>query len=171
MVNVQELGRHALNTCRARGFAALETGISRPVPEATGGGVRLWYFLYRTQVKPPHQMLYEPFARVAVDPASGEVLEHQRLETATPPRLLGRYPHAAAAQVPREQWRALWDELFGLYPDVIAAFSGAAEPGQREKVRRLAELLDLTTPPFLASSYRSLNPAFFDWLGQAQQAG
>jgi hypothetical protein len=169
-VNVQELGRRTLESCRSRGWAAMETGISRPVPEVAAGRVRLWYLLYRSQVKPPHQMLYEPFARVVVDYASGDIVEHQELTTATPPRLMGRYPHAAAAHVPREQWQAVWDELFGLYPDVIAAFSGQPAPGQRDKVLRFAELLDLTTPPFLLPSYRALNPAFFDWLARARPA-
>jgi len=167
-MDIQQLGRQTLDTCRKNDWAALETGISRPVPEVKVGQVRLWYLLYRSQVRPPHQMLYEPFARLAVDYATGQIVERQELPTSTPPQVLGRYPHAAAAKLPPDQWQAVWDELFRLYPEVIDAFAGRAAPGQRGKVVRFAELFDLTVPPYLRSAYRALNPAFFDWLERAR---
>lgn len=166
-MNVQDLGRQTLKTCRARGWAKLETGISQPVPEIAGGQVRLWYLLHRSQIKLPHQLFYEPFARVAVDYASGEIVEHQLLPTSTPVQVLGRYPHAAAAAVPHDQWQGVWDELFALYPEVIDAFAGRARPGQRQQVERFGELFKLTNPPYLAPYYRALNPLFFDWIEQA----
>jgi hypothetical protein len=165
-MDMQKLGKQTLEACRQRGWAGMETGISRPVPEVTGGQVRLWYLLYRSQVRPPYQMLYEPSAAVAVDYATGQILERRELPTSTPPKALGRYPHAAAAAVPRDRWQATWDELFGLYPDVIAAFAGQAAVGQREKVKRFAELWELTASPFMAAYYRALNPVFFEWLGR-----
>jgi hypothetical protein len=110
MMDIQQLGRQTLDTCRKNGWAALETGISRPVPEVKEG-----------QVRPPHQMLYEPFARLAVDYATGQIVERQVLPTSTPPQVLGRYPHAAAAKLPPDQWQATWDELFKLYPEITAA--------------------------------------------------
>lgn len=168
-MDIQQLGAKTLETCRQRGWAKLETGISRPVPEIEDGKVRLWYLLYRSQVRPPYQMLYEPFARVAVDYQTGEIVAHEPLPTAEPPRRLGRYPHAAAARVPSDQWQRVWDELFGLYPAIIEAFAGQARPGQREKVARFAELFELTMPPYFKSYYQSLNPAFFQWLAQARQ--
>jgi len=167
-MNIQDLGRSTIESCRSHGWAALETGISRPVPEVLGGVVRLWYLLYRSQVRPPYQVLYEPFARVAVDYATGKIVEHQELTTSTPPRALGRYPHAAAAKVPPAQWPSVWDELFDLYPHLIDAFVGMPIPGLRDKVLRWIDLFDLTTPPFMKTHYRSLNPAFFDWLARVQ---
>lgn len=163
-MDMQQLGRQTLNTCRTRGWATLETGISCPVPEVVEGKVRLWYLLYRSQVRPPYQTLYEPLARVAVDYTTGQILEYQELPTSTPPKVLGRYPHAAAAGVPSDRWQAVWDELFGLYPDVIAAFAGHPAVGQRAKVARFAELFEVTAPPYFKASYRALNPTFFDWL-------
>lgn len=167
-MDLEQLGRQTLEACRARGWAGLETGISRPVPEIVEGQVRLWYLLYRSQIRPPHQMLYEPSVAVAVDYATGQLLEHRELPTATPPKVLGRYPHAAAAAIPGDRWQATWDELFGLYPDVITAFAGRSAAGQREKVARFAELWELTVPPFMQEYYRALNPAFFEWLAQAR---
>jgi len=167
-MDVQELGLQTLRACRARGWAALETAISRPVPELVEGQVRLAYLLYRSQLCLPHQTLYEPFGRVTVNYASGQIVEHRDLPTDEPPRLLGRYPHAAAAAIPPEQWEAVWQELFGLYPAVIAAFTDQPALGQRRQLARFAELLELTTPPFLQAHYQALNPAFFDWLAQAR---
>lgn len=166
-MDVKQLGEQVLDRCRKQGWAALETGISRPVPQIVDSQVHLGYLLYRSQVQPPYQRLYEPFARVIVDYANGEIVDYQPLPTSDPIRALGRYPHAAAAAVPRDQWQNVWDELFQLYPDVIAAYAGHARPGQRQQVARFRELLDLTTPPFMSSHYRSLNPAFFDWIQQA----
>lgn len=163
-MDAQSLGRQTLATCRERGWAVLETGISRPVPELRSGRVLLWYLLYRSQVRPPYQMIYEPFARIAVDYATGQLLEHQDLATSNPPKTLGRYPHAAAANIPSDRWQAVWDELFGLYPDVIAAYAGQPAAGQREKVARFSELWELTVPPFMRTFYRALNPSFFEWL-------
>lgn len=166
-MDIQALGRQTLEACRQRGWAGMETGISRPVPEIVGGQVRLWYLLYRSQVKLPYQILYEPTAAVAVDYATGQIVAHRELPASSPSRALGRYPHAAAAAVPRDRWQATWDELFGLYPDVIAAFAGRSAAGQREKTARFAELWELTVPPFMQEYYRALNPAFFEWLAQA----
>ena len=163
-MDLDKLGRQTVETCRARGWGGLETGISRPVPEVAGEQVRLWYLLYRSQVRPPYQMLYEPTAAVAVDYATGQILERRELPTSTPPKALGRYPHAAAASIPPDRWHATWDELFSLYPDVIAAFVGQPAKGQREKVVRFVELWELTAPPFMKGQYRALNPAFFNWL-------
>lgn len=112
-MDVKQLGTQTLDACRKRGWAVLETGISRPVPQIVNSQVHLGYLLYRSQARPPYQMIYEPFARVVVDYASGEIIDYQPLPTADPVRALGRYPHAAAAAVPRDQWqggvgRALW---------------------------------------------------------------
>lgn len=167
-MDIRKLGTQTLETCRSRGWAGIETGISRPVPEVVAGQMRLWYLLYRSQVRPPSQMLYEPTAAVAVDYASGQIVERRELPAATPPKVLGRYPHAAAAAIPRERWQATWDELFGLYPDVIAAFAGRPAAGQREQVARFAELWKLTAPPFMQAHYEALNPAFFEWLRRAR---
>jgi hypothetical protein len=166
-MEIDKLGRQTVETCRARGWAGLETGISRPVPEVVEGQVRLWYLLYRSQVRPPYQMLYEPTAAVAVNYATGQILEHRELPASTPPKALGRYPHAAAVSIPPDRWQATWDELFGLYPDVITAFAGQSAAGQREKVARFAELWELTAPPFMKGHYQELNPAFFEWLERA----
>ena len=166
-MDVKQLGEQVLDECRQRGWAALETGISRPVPQIMDGQVRLGYLLYRSQVQPPYQLIHEPFARVMVDYVSGEIAGYQPLPTSDPARTLGRYPHAAAAALPRAQWQGVWDELFQLYPDVIEAYAGHARPGQRQQVARFRELLDLTTPPFLRTYYRALNAAFFDWMQQA----
>jgi hypothetical protein len=166
-MDVKDLGTETLNACRARGWAALETGISRPVPQVADGQVRLWFLLYRSQVQPPFQMLYEPFARVAVDYATGDIVDHQPLPTSDPIRVLGRYPHAAAAVLPRDQWPAVWDELFGLYPEVIGAFAGHDKPGQQQQVARFAELFELTAPPYMKPYYEALNPVFFNWIEQA----
>lgn len=163
-MDIDKLGRQTVEACRARGWAGIETGISRPVPEVVGGQIRLWYLLYRSQIRPPYQMLYEPTAAVAVDYGTGQILEHRELPTSTPPKVLGRYPHSEAAAVPPDRWQAVWNELFGLYPDVIAAFAGQPAAGQREKIGRFAELWELTVPPFMRSHYRMLNPAFFEWL-------
>lgn len=166
-MDVKQLGEQVLDKCRQQGWAALETGISRPAPQIVDGQVRLGYLLYRSQVQPPYQMLYEPFARVIVDYASGEIVDYQPLPTSAPVRALGRYPHAAAAALPRAQWQGVWEELYQLYPDVIDAFAGHAKPGQRQQAARFRELFDLTMPPFLGAYYRAINPTFFDWLQQA----
>lgn len=166
-MDVKQLGEQVLAKCRQQGWAALETAISRPVPQIVNGRVHLGYLLYRSQARPPYQMIYEPFARVVVDYASGEIIDYQPLPTANPVRALGRYPHAAAAAVPRNQWQGVWDELFGLYPAVIDAYAGRARPGQRQQVARFSELFDLTMPPYLSTYYRALNPAFFAWIPQA----
>ena len=166
-MDIQQMGQQTLNTCRERGWAALETAISRPVPKITNGQVRLWYLLYRSQVRLPHQMLYEPFARIAVNYDTGQIVEHCDIPTSVPPKLMGRYPHAAAASIPSDQWRAIWDELFRLYPQVLDAFCRHSEPGQRDKTVRFAELFALTCPPYLREAYYALNPVFFDWLDKA----
>lgn len=166
-MDVKQLGEQVLNDCRQRGWATLETGISRPVPQIVNGQVQLGYLLYRSQVRPPYQMLYEPFARVAVDYSTGKIIDYQSLPTSVPAKALGRYPHAAAAALPRDQWQDVWDELFQLYPDVIEAYAGHAKPGQRQQVARFRELFDLTMPPYLGAYYRALSPLFFDWMQQA----
>jgi hypothetical protein len=162
-MDIRQLGNATLEASRVRGWAALETGISRPVPKITDGVVRLGYLLYRSQARPPYQMLFEPTGTVTVDFATGSVVEFASLPTDHPPRVLGRYPHAAAAQIPREQWSKVWDDLFALYPLTIGMFAGqlADEPTQRARFRAL---FDLTTPPFMYSYYVALNPGFFDWL-------
>lgn len=165
-MDVKDLGTQTLKTCRTRGWAALETGISRPVPQIADGQVHLWYLLYRSQVQPPFQMLYEPFARVAVDYPTGEIVAYQPLPTSNPIRVLGRYPHAAVIAVPRDQRKAIWDELFGLYPEVIDAFAGRAKPGQLQQVARFGELFELTAPPYMKPYYEALNPVFFNWIEQ-----
>lgn len=165
-MDVKQLGEHVLDDCRKQEWATLETGISRPVPQIMDGLVRLGYLLYRSQVRPPYQMIYEPIARVVVDYLSGEIVDYQSLPTSDPARTLGRYPHAAAAALPRNQWQGVWDELFQLYPDVIDAYAGHAKPGQRQQVARFHELFDLTMPPYLGAYYRALNPDFFDWIQQ-----
>ena len=170
-MDIQQIGQQTLISCRERGWAALETAISRPVPEIANGQVRLWYLLYRSQVRLPHQMLYEPFAQIAVDHGTGQIVEHCDIPTSVPPKLLGRYPHAAAASIPSDQWRAIWDELFRLYPQVLYAFGGHSEPGQRAKIGRFAELFALTCPPYLREAYCALNPAIFDWLDKAKPSG
>ncbi len=166
-MDVKQLGEQILDECRQQGRAALETGISRPVPQIVDGRVHLAYLLYRSQVQPPYQKLYEPFARVVVDYPSGEIVDYQPLPTSDPVKVLGRYPHAAAAALPRVQWQGAWEELYQLYPDVIDAFAGHAKPGQRQQAARFRELFDLTMPPFLGAYYRAINPTFFDWLQQA----
>ena len=133
-MEIDKLGRQTVETCRAR-LGRAGNGHFGPVPEVVEGQVRLWYLLYRSQVRPPYQMLYEPTAAVAVNYATGQILEHRELPTSTPPKALGRYPHAAAVSIPPDRWQATWDELFGLYPDVITAFAGQSAAGQREKWR------------------------------------
>lgn len=166
-MDIKQLGTQTLDECRKHGWAVLETGISRPVPQIVNGQMHLGYLLYRSQPRPPYQVIYQPFAHVVVDYASGEIIDYQALPTADPVRALGRYPHAAAAAVPRDQWQGVWDELFGLYPAVIDAYAGHARPGQRQQVARFSELFDLTIPPYLDAYYRALNPAFFAWIQQA----
>lgn len=163
-MDIQTLSRQTLATCREQGWAALETGISRPIPILIGGSTQLWFLLYRSQVRPPYQMYYEPFARVAVDYNTGKLLERQTLETSDPPNALGRYPHAAAASIPHDRWQAVWDELFDLYPDIIAAYAGQSAAGQKAKVERFSELWQLTMPPFMEKYYHAMNPGFFKWL-------
>ena len=162
-MDIRKLGNDTLDASRARGWAALETGISRPVPKVTIGTVNLTFLLYRSQVRPPYQMLYEPIGKVTVDFVTGNVVEHTTLPTDHPPRVLGRYTHAAAAHIPREEWSKVWDDLFALYPSIIGMFAGqlANDPLQRASFRAL---FDLTTPPFMRPYYVALNPQFFDWL-------
>lgn len=166
-MDVKKLGEQVLAQCRKQGWAVLETGISRPVPRIVNGQVQLGYLLYRSQVQPPYQMLYEPFGRVAVDFVTGKIIDYQPLPTSVPAKALGRYPHAVAAALPRDQWQDVWDELFQLYPDVIDAYAGYAKPSQRQQVARFRELFALTMPPYLGAYYRALNPLFFDWMQQA----
>jgi hypothetical protein len=104
---------------------------------------------------------------VTVEYPGGRILDHREIPAEQPLPVIGRYPHAAAASYPRDKWPQVWAELFGLYPDVIAAYSGQPQPGQRDKLRRFNELWVLTTPPFMQSYYRDLNHAFFDWLAGA----
>jgi len=162
-MDIRQLGNATLEASRVRGWAVLETGISRPVPKIADGAVRLGYLLYRSQARPPYQILYEPTRQVFVDFATGGIVEYASLPTYHPPRVLGRYPHAAAAQIPREQWIRVWDELFAIYLPIIGMFDGqiADEPEQRAA---FLVLFDLTTPPFLYPYYEALNPSFFTWL-------
>lgn len=165
-MNIREIGQQVLNYCREQGWARLETGISRPVPRIEEGETQIWYLLYRSQVRLPHQVLYAPFAHVGASYPSGQVVTYRPLPDADLSQPLGRYPHDAAKAVPPDQWEAVWDELFGLYPAVIAAFvSGMLSASQQ--VARFAYLFRLTTPPFMLEHYRALNPAFFDWLERA----
>ena len=170
-MDVKGLGIKTLKSCRKRGWAAFETGISRPVPQKADSQMHLWYLLYRSRVQLPYQLLYEPFARVAVGYSTGDITAYEPLPTADPIKVLGRYPHAAMASPSREQQQATWDELFNLYPAVIDAFAGNAKVGQREKVARFGALFDLTMPPYMGAYYRALNPTFFDWMQQAIGSG
>ncbi len=164
-MNVEALGLQTLAACRERRWAGFETAISRPVPEIAEGSVRLWYFLYRSQVRPPRQIIYAPSARVVIDYATGQILEHIAAPQSEEPIELGEYPHAAARKVSLAQWDTVWDELFALYPSIIAAFLGQPVAEQAQKVTRFVELFALTEPPFVMPIYRTLNPAFFSWLG------
>lgn len=169
-MDIRQLSQQLIRTCRQRGWAVLDTGVSRPVPVIVNGQVHLRFLLYRSQIKPPYQWLYQPFMQIDVGYEAGEILEHHSLPTSNPPQVLGRYPHAEAAHVPADEWAKVWDELFALYPIVIAAFGKSILAEQRDALARFAALLDLTTPPYLKSAYRALNPAFFEWLDQAQVA-
>jgi len=163
-MNIQEIGRQVLDYCRERGWAKLETGISRPVPRVEEGETQIWYLLYRSQVRPPRQILYPPFALVGASYPSGQVVTYEPLSGVDLSQPLGHYPHDAAKAIPPDQWEAVWDELFGLYPAVITAFVSDASSAQ---VARFAQLFRLTTPPFMLEHYRALNPTFFDWLAEA----
>lgn len=163
-MNVEALGLQTLAACRERHWAGFETAISRPVPEIAEGGVRLRYFLYRSQVRPPRQIIYAPSARIAIDYATGQIQEHIALQGSEEPEALGEYPHAAARKVPLAQWDAVWDELFALYPSIIAAFVGQPAAAKKHKIVRFFQLFTLTEPPFLMPVYRALNPAFLSWL-------
>lgn len=162
-MEIRNLGDRTLELCRAHGWATLETGISRPVPEIDNKQVRLCYFLYRSQVRLPYQMLYEPVVRVTVEFETGEIMDHTPLHTDHPPRLLGRYPHAAVASLSREQWAAIWDEIYTLYPRIIDAFA-AQQAASPDAINRFRTLFELTTPPFMLTYYHALNPDFFAWL-------
>ena len=169
-MNMREAGQQVLKHCRERGWATLETGISRPVPQVEAGGIQIWYLLYRSQVRIPHQILYPPFAHVGADYPSGRVIGFKPLSGVDLSQSLGRYPHRAVQAIPSDRWEATWNELFGLYPAVIAAFTGGmASDRQKRTVARFAQLFYLTTPPFMLEHYRALNPAFFEWLGQVPQ--
>jgi len=153
-----------------RGWAAFETGISRPCPRSWIGRCASVPSV-PLKVCPPINCCTSRSRRVAVDYATGQIVDHQELPTSTPPRTLGRYPHAAAAKIPGSDWHRVWDELFGLYPEIITVFAGQAAPGQCDKVARFAELFELTVPPFMKSTYQALNPAFFEWLKRASHLG
>jgi len=165
-MNIQEIGQQVLNYCREQGGAGLETGISRPVPRAKENEAQIWYLLYRSQVRLPHQILYAPFAHVGASYPSGQVVDYKPLPDVDPSQVLGHYPHDEAKAIPPDQWEAVWDELFELYPAVIAAFISGTLPVSQQSVR-FTQLFYLTTPPFMLEHYRALNPGFFDWLEQA----
>jgi hypothetical protein len=167
-MNIQDMGQKTLSVCRQRGWAALETGITRPVPVVVESNLQLSYLLYQSRIQPPYQLISEPFARVNIDYATGDIVEYHGLPVSDPPRILGRYPHAEAARIPHAEWQQIWNELFDLYPHMINAFAGRAAAGWREKAERFAQLFELTTPPFLMSAYRDMNPSFFDWLDQTR---
>lgn len=166
-MDIRQLSQQIIQTCRQRNWAAFDSGLSRPVPVIVTGQTHLRFLLYRSQVKPPHQWLYEPFMQLEVDYETGEIVEHHSLPTSNPPQVLGRYPHAEAARVPSGDWAKVWDELFALYPLVIAAYEALASAERRDQIKRFADLLDLTTPPYLKGAYQALNPAFFEWLSRA----
>ncbi|MER2513555.1 MAG: hypothetical protein ABTQ25_14245 [Nitrosomonas ureae] len=163
-MKIKELGPYILDECRKQGWAGLETGISRPVPKIISGELYMSYLLYRSQIQFPYQLLYEPFGFVIVNISTDEIISYSRLPTTEPARLLGRYPHAAAAAIARDQWQIIWAELFDLYSDILSAFAGRNVSNQPEKVRRFSQLFDLTTPPYMHRYYQQLNPSFFEWL-------
>jgi len=159
--------RQVLMACRERHWAALETGISRPVPEARDGQINLWYLLYRSLVCPPKQILYEPYARLRVAYETGEIVERNDLPVSDPPRVAGYYPHAEVEALSREMYDALWHEYYTRYPAIIVGFTGGdVAPSDVERFQALRNLLE---SPHLKSWYEALNPAFFEWLGWMSQ--
>ena len=110
-------------------------------------------------------MLYEPVARVSVEFETGEIAAHVLLHPDNPPRLLGRYPHASAAGLSRDEWSATWDELYALYPRIIDTFA-AKQTVVLSEIGRFRTLFELTTPPFMLTHYHALNPGFFVWLAE-----
>ena len=167
-MNIREIGDGVLDYCRELGWAGLETGISRPVPRVEAGETQIWYLLYRSQVRVPYQILYAPFAHVGANYPSGQVIAYTPLSDTDPTQPLGHYPHDAAKAIPPDKWNSIWDELFSLYPTVIAAFANGEQLAGQHEIARFVQLFDLTVPPFMLEYYRGLNPTFFDWLDQEQ---
>ncbi len=170
-MNVRALGFQVLDMLREQGRAGMNTGISNPVPLVQEGKVVLVYLLQNAIFQAPFQIEYEPYARLTVDYQTGELLGYQALPTGTPAEVIGRYPHAAARTIPIDQWDAVWEEFYGLYPSVINQFAGVASDPQlavgRDDVVRFKAVWVLLTPPYMERYYQSLNPAFFAWLAGA----
>lgn len=169
-MNIKQLGKQTLNECRKRGWARLETGISRPVPRAEDGKVQLRYLLYRSQVDTKQKKVsyFEPFASITVDYESGEIINHRELSTSDPSKIVGEWPHKRAAKIPKEQWPKIWNEFFDFYPIVVDAYVGKGTAYDKVKVSRFYELLTLTTLPSMKPYLRSLNSGFFVWLEKHQ---
>lgn len=164
-MKVREIGQQTLNYCREQGWVGFQAGISLPVPKIEEGETHLWYFVRRSQVRVPRQILFPPYAQVGVAYPSGRVVAYRALSEVDTSQPLGSMPHDAARAIPASQWEAIWDELFELYRTIIAKFAAGlllADP----RIIRFVQLFHLATPPFMLPHYRALNPAFFDWLEQ-----
>jgi len=168
-MTIREIGQKVLDYCREQGGIGLQAGISLPVPKVREGKTEVWYFIRRSQVRIPRQILYPPFAHVGAAYPSGAVIDFRALPEVDTSQPLGSMPHDAAKAIPSDQWEAIWDELFALYPIVIAAFAARFSPTD-PRISRFVELFHLATPPFMMPSYQVLNPAFFEWLDQVSKA-
>lgn len=163
---MQQISRSVLRHCREHGLAALESGISWPVPTMNDGRVQLVYLLYWSQLQGRQQIIHEPFARVTAAYPEGTVVAHHPLQVASPPRELGHFPYPTISRFSPEERRAIWNELLDAYPGAIAAYAGWPASSTDEELCRFAEIQTLSIPPYLRETYHALNPHFFEWLGK-----
>lgn len=162
---MQLISRSALQTCKQKGWAALESGISWPVPVFyEGKPVQLGYFLYWSQLRGRQQVIHEPFAQIMVSYPDGQVQAHHTLQTHTPILELGTFPYPEIAHLSGEERRKLWSDLFEGYPGVIAAYAGWPAAASPDELQSFRQNLALCIPSYLIANYHGLNPAFFAWL-------
>lgn len=164
---IDNLRKNTLEKCRDRGLAALETGISWPVPKIVGGKIQLKFFFYWSQLEPEGkgQIDHEPFRTVTIDYETGEILEIESLLTEASAKEIGRFPTPTMAGYTRDERRSLWKEFDDLYPSVIEEFSLGKQTNP-SVIKKFIQLSDITLNDFFLPYYKNLNPDFFLWLDQ-----
>ena len=162
---IDYLRKDTLTKCRDRGLAALETGISWPVPKMVGGKIQLNFFLYWSQLEPEGkgQIDHEPFRTVTIDYETGEILEIESLPTESPAKEVGRFPTVVMAGYTPDERRSLWKEFDDLYPSVIEAFL-LQKQSNPSAINKFIHLSEIILDDFFLSYYKNLNPDFFLWL-------
>lgn len=147
----------------------LESTCSLPVPSRQEGRTLLHLFTYRRRGTPPRgpTHVYPPHLRITIDGESGRVVAWTDLQREQGVRAepIGTYPHAAVADLSRQEREALQSELLAL-TDRLAPLLGSTDLAEADRAaaRRYLQLFRRLTEPALRTEYEALNPEFFAWL-------